>query len=620
MWAKWIYQKLYKNGRRILRYGIRRSTPFVDWVPELRDTSVLRADFVSGVTVALVLVPQSMAYAQLAGLPTYYGLYASFLPVIVASLFGSSRQLATGPVAVISLLTASALEPIAASGSDGYIAYAIMLALMVGVFQLILGMLKMGMLVDFLSHPVVIGFTNAAALIIATSQLSKLLGVDAVRGDAHYETVWNVLVAAYHHLHLPTVAMSIIAIGLMLLLPKIWRRLPPILVAAVLTTVGSWAIGFEANFGGRIVGSIPQGLPAFSMPELDVAVMLDLLGVAVAISLIGFMEAYSIAKAVSMRKTRQELDPNQELVGQGLSNIVASLFQGYAVSGSFSRTAVNMEAGGRTGFSSVVTGLVVGATLLFLTPMLYYMPQAMLASVIIMAVIPLVRVKPILYAWKVQKHDAVVSVLTFVLTLVWAPHLEQGIIVGVLFSLGLFVYRTMHPHVYRVSRNHSGNFADAGRQLLETCCTVAIVRFEGPLFFANISYFVERVLRITVQTPGLRYIIIDAVGINEIDATGEYTLHSLSKQLVDSNVAFLVARANTDVMDIFKRTGFAGDDWLDQFTATREQALEFAFARIGMCANEKPCGCSKQKCPLLDKHLREMMPVKAQFELAEDKA
>ena len=426
MWAKWIYQKLYKNGRRILRYGIRRSTPFVDWVPELRDTSVLRADFVSGVTVALVLVPQSMAYAQLAGLPTYYGLYASFLPVIVASLFGSSRQLATGPVAVISLLTASALEPIAASGSDGYIAYAIMLALMVGVFQLILGMLKMGMLVDFLSHPVVIGFTNAAALIIATSQLSKLLGVDAVRGDAHYETVWNVLVAAYHHLHLPTVAMSIIAIGLMLLLPKIWRRLPPILVAAVLTTVGSWAIGFEANFGGRIVGSIPQGLPAFSMPELDVAVMLDLLGVAVAISLIGFMEAYSIAKAVSMRKTRQELDPNQELVGQGLSNIVASLFQGYAVSGSFSRTAVNMEAGGRTGFSSVVTGLVVGATLLFLTPMLYYMPQAMLASVIIMAVIPLVRVKPILYAWKVQKHDAVVSVLTFVLTLVWGTASGAG--------------------------------------------------------------------------------------------------------------------------------------------------------------------------------------------------
>jgi len=205
----------------------------------------------------------------------------------------------------------------------------------------------------------------------------------------------------------------------------------------------------------------------------------------------------------------------------------------------------------------------------------------------------------------------VAAVLTFVLTLISAPHLERGIVVGVLLSLGLFVYRTMHPHVYRVSRNQSGTFGDAGRQILETCCTVAIVRFEGPLFFANISYFSERVLRITSQMPDLRYIIIDAVGINEIDATGEYTLHSLSKQLVDSDVAFLVARANADVMDIFRRTGFAGDEWLDQFTSTREQALEFAFQRIGMFAEGKPCGCSKSACPLLDNHLRELMPGKS---------
>jgi len=398
MWANWFFTRVSKNSKRILRYGKRRFLPFINWLPELRDTSVLRADVVAGITVALVLVPQSMAYAQLAGLPAYYGLYASFLPAIVASLFGSSRQLATGPVAVISLLTASALEPIAASNAEGYIAYAIMLALMVGVFQLALGLLKLGMLVDFLSHPVVVGFTNAAALIIATSQLSKLLGVEAERGAAHYETVWNVLVAAYHHLHWPTVAMSVIAIGLMVLLPKFEKRLPSILVAAVLTTFGSWLIGFRDNFGGKIVEDIPEGLPSFALPHFDFAVMLDLVGVAVAISLIGFMEAYSIAKAISMRKTRQDIDPNQELVGQGLSNLVASMFQGYAVSGSFSRSAVNTEAGAISGFSSVVTGLMVGATLLFLTPVLYHMPQAMLASVIIMAVIPLVRMRPIVFA------------------------------------------------------------------------------------------------------------------------------------------------------------------------------------------------------------------------------
>ncbi len=614
MWANWFFTRVSKNSKRILRYGKRRFLPFINWLPELRDTSVLRADVVAGITVALVLVPQSMAYAQLAGLPAYYGLYASFLPAIVASLFGSSRQLATGPVAVISLLTASALEPIAASNAEGYIAYAIMLALMVGVFQLALGLLKLGMLVDFLSHPVVVGFTNAAALIIATSQLSKLLGVEAERGAAHYETVWNVLVAAYHHLHWPTVAMSVIAIGLMVLLPKFEKRLPSILVAAVLTTFGSWLIGFRDNFGGKIVEDIPEGLPSFALPHFDFAVMLDLVGVAVAISLIGFMEAYSIAKAISMRKTRQDIDPNQELVGQGLSNLVASMFQGYAVSGSFSRSAVNTEAGAISGFSSVVTGLMVGATLLFLTPVLYHMPQAMLASVIIMAVIPLVRIRPIVYAWRVQKHDAVVAVLTFVLTLFAAPHLEQGIIVGVLLSLGLFVYRTMHPHVARISRDQHGNFGDAGRRILETCCSVAIVRFEGPLFFANISYFSGKVLRIAASMPNLRYIIIDAVGINEIDATGEYTLHSLSKQLVESNVAFLVARANPEVMDIFRRTGFAGEEWEDQFTSTREQALEFAFTRIGRCADGTPCGCTitdkNRKCPMLDEHLVELMPEK----------
>ena len=328
-----------KRLPRFLKY---RFLPFLEWLPELRAFSVLKADVVAGITVALVLVPQSMAYAQLAGLPTYYGLYASFLPVMVSALFGSSRQLATGPVAVISLLTASALEPIAASGSEGYIAYAIMLAMMVGIFQVTLGLLRLGVLVDFLSHPVVIGFTNAAALIIATSQIGKLLGVVAEKSEHHYETVWNVLVAASTYLHWPTVAMSILAITLMYLLPRYVKKVPAILVAATLTTLISAVIGFEERLGGAVVGSIPQGLPNFSFPTFHFSHFLDLAGVAIAISLIGFMEAFSVAKSMSMRKTRQHLDANQELLGQGLGNLTASMFQGYAVSGSFSRSAVNL--------------------------------------------------------------------------------------------------------------------------------------------------------------------------------------------------------------------------------------------------------------------------------------
>ena len=583
--------------RNAARYLQARFLPFLEWLPELRVRRVLKADLVAGTTVALVLVPQSMAYAQLAGLPPHYGLYASFLPVIVSALFGSSRQLATGPVAVISLLTASALEPIAAAGSEGYIAYAIMLALMVGVFQIALGLLRLGVLVDFLSHPVVVGFTNAAALIIATSQLSKLLGVTAPKSEQHYETVWNVLLAAAEHVHWPTVAMSAAAIGLMLGLQRSSERIPGTLVAAALTTFASWAIGFRDNFGGAVVGAIPEGLPALALPTIDFGYVLDLAGVAIAISLIGFMEAYSIAKAMSMRKTHQSLDANQELLGQGLGNVAASLFQGYAVSGSFSRSAVNLDAGARTGFASVVTGLLVAATLLFLTPVLYHMPQATLAAVIIMAVVNLVRVKPIIDAWKVQKHDAAVAVLTFALTLAYAPHLENGIIIGVLLSLGLFVYRTMRPHVAVISRSPDGRLLDARRHLLETCCSVAVLRFDGPLFFANTGFFSEQVLR-AAATRSCRTIIVDASSIHEIDATGEHMLHNLARELVDSQVTFIVTRAKTSLMDVFKRTGFASEEWLEQFPATREAAFALALRKLGGRCGDRPCGCVREKCPL----------------------
>ncbi|MDE0612342.1 MAG: SulP family inorganic anion transporter, partial [Gammaproteobacteria bacterium] len=520
--------------------------------------------------------------------------------VIVSAVFGSSRQLATGPVAVISLLTASALEPIASSGSEGYIAYAIMLALMVGVFQIALGLLRLGVLVDFLSHPVVLGFTNAAALIIATSQLGKLLGVVAEKSEHHYETVWNILVAASEFTHWPTVAMSVVAIGLMYFLPRFWQKIPAILVAAVLTTVASWAMDFKENFGGAIVGAIPEGLPSFVLPTVDFSYLLDLAGVAIAISLIGFMEAFSVAKSMSMRKTRQHLDANQELLGQGLGNLAASMFQGYAVSGSFSRSAVNLSAGAVTGFSSVVTGLLVAATLLFLTPILYHMPQAMLASVIIIAVAGLIRVKPIIDAWKVQKHDAVVAVITFVLTLAFAPHLENGIIIGVLLALGLFVYRIMRPNISLISRDSMGKFADARRRILETCCSISMLRFDGPLFFANTGYFSDQVLRAAALTEGLRYIIVDASSITEIDSTGEHMLHSLARELVDSEITFIVTRAKPEIMEIFERTGFASPEWSEYFTATREEAMDYAMKQMRICG-DKPCGCTRDKCPMMTK-------------------
>ena len=563
-----------------------RFTPFLSWIGELKDPSVIKADLIAGITVALILIPQSMAYAQLAGLPPYYGLYAAFLPGMVAAIFGSSRQLATGPVAVVSLLTASALEPLAGSNPEAYLTYAVVLALFVGVFQLALGLLKLGVLVNFLSHPVVIGFTNAAAIIIATSQLSKIFGVTVFKAAHHYETVWRVLLAAVEHTHMPTFAMGILSLTILIVFKKYLPQIPNVLAAVAAATIISWLFNFNAK-GGAVVGDIPVGLPGFDIPSVFWSEVSGLMGTAVAIGLIGFMEAISIAKAMAAR-TQQKLDPNQELVGQGLSNIVSGMFQGYAVSGSFSRSAVNINAGAITGFSSIVTGTVVGITLLWLTPLLYHLPQATLASVIIMAVVNLIKLEPIKYAWKVQKHDGVVAVVTFVLTLLLAPHLENGIIVGVLLSLGLFLHRTMRPRIAILSRHADGTLRDAREHDLEVCPHIAVIRFDMSLYFANTGYFEDTILEHVALHPEMRYIIIDAESINHIDATGEEMLHSLATALDEVGVEFLFARTKLQVLAVFIRTGFVQTLGEDHFHRTRTEAMQYAWDRT-YCENK---GCT----------------------------
>ncbi len=587
-----------------------RLLPFLAWIGKCKSPKVLTADFVAGITVALVLVPQSMAYAQLAGLPPYYGLYASFLPGIVAALFGSSRQLATGPVAVVSLMTAAALEPMALT-PDLYVAYAISLAIMVGIFQLALGVLRLGVLVDFLSHPVVIGFTNAAAIIIATSQLSKIFGVVVEKGEHHYDTVWRVVVAATTETHMLTLAMGLLAIGIMAVMKKFTPRFPNVLVAVVATTVLSAMFGFEAQ-GGAVVGVVPVGVTMLSLPtDVSWDVIVQLLTTAVVIAIIGFMEAISIAKAMAAR-TRQRLDPNQELIGQGLGNIVSGLFQGYAVSGSFSRSAVNINAGAITGLSAVVTGCVVGATLMWLTPLLYHLPQATLAAVIMMAVINLVKIEPIIYAWRVQPHDGVVAIVTFLLTLVVAPHLETGIIVGVLLSLGLYLYRTMRPRISILSRDPDGTLRDAEVRKLATCDNISLIRFDGSLYFANTGYFSDTILSRVASKPDLKFVIIDAEGINGIDATGEEMLHDLARRLDSLGIELLFARAKMQIMDILKRTKFFEHHGKERFFRLRTHAFEYAWEKLG--DNHADTCPLKHAKPLSDEEVVEVQEKESQAE------
>jgi SulP family sulfate permease len=554
--------------------------PFLSWINELKNPDILRADVIAGLTVALVLVPQSMAYAQLAGLPPQYGLYASFLPVMIAALMGSSRQLGTGPVAIVSLLTAAALQPYAIN-PDTYVAYAALLAFMVGIFQFMLGSFKLGFIINFLSHPVVVGFTNAAAIIIGASQLDKIFGVVKPEAAQTYEQVWGVLVNAYGDTHLMTLSMAILAFIIIIAVKKYTPKLPAVLLSVTITTVISWLTGFHENFGGAIVGSIPEGLPSIVMPHFDLSIMSSMVVTAVTIGLIGFMEAISIAKAMAAQ-TKQRLDADQELMGQGIANVVSCFCQGYAVSGSFSRSAVNISAGAKTGFSSVVTAIIVGITLLWLTPLLFHLPQATLAAVIIMAVVNLIKFHPIKHAWKVEKHDAIVSVVAFVLTLLFAPHLENGIVIGVILSLGLFLYRTMEPRFTELSA-HDGStmFVNALDNDLNRCEVVSIVKYSGSLYFANAGYFEDRILRLIAdKQEHLKYIIVDMAGINQIDASGEEALTGLLDRCSANGVEILFARME-GIESTLIRSGFVDRFGKNRFYERRTDALRYAWKELG---------------------------------------
>ncbi len=685
--------------------------PFLRWFPMGGPT--VRADFIAGLTVALVLVPQSMAYAQLAGLPPYYGLYAAFLPVMIAALWGSSNQLGTGPVAVASLLTASSLTPLASPGSEQFVVLAVMLALMVGIVQLALGVFKLGVIVNFLSHPVIVGFTNAAAMIIGLSQVNKLIGVPMGRSEHFIEDIWGVA-RQVGDTHWPTLAMGIVAIAIMWVIRKKAPKLPGVLIAVAVTTTASWLIGFERNDtasveqimepeaktllaeyartdsrigelngdiaaksadlkklhvdkgelshdaitlnyeiellrlqlkdredenrrrnralrsmvfekvslgdtpqyfalgkvpagqaseghrwriaragadklklvgGGEVVGKVPEGLPPVALPKISWDMFGSLLSAAIVISLVGFMEAISIAKAIAA-KTKQKIDPNQELIGQGLANIIGSFNQSFPVSGSFSRSAVNINAGAKTGMSSVFTGLFVLLTLLFLTPLLYHLPQAVLAAVIIMAVIGLINFGAIKHAWEANKHDGIAAMVTFVATLAFAPHLDSGIMVGAGLAIGLYLYRTMSPRVAILGRFPDGTLRDAKVNNLPASDVVTAVRFDGRLYFANVAYFEDAILEAVAANPKAKYLLVVADGINEMDASGEEVMHHIVERLRGNGVTVVFSGLKKQVIDVMRATGLFDIVTQANIFATADQALAAVYSRAGEHAIE----------------------------------
>jgi SulP family sulfate permease len=579
--------------------------PFLTWIHELKDPRVLRADMIAGLTVALVLIPQSMAYASLAGLPEIYGLYISFVPVFLAALWGSSRQLGTGPVAVVSTMTATTLAPIVAFMLEPgysqeqymamYIPLAMFLALLVGLFQFSLGVFRLGAIVNFLSHPVIVGFTNAAALFIGLTQVSKIFGVE-MPGDAghHFLTVriWGVI-QNLGDTHVPTLLMGVSAFAIMIILKRYFPRVPAVLVAVVVTTVVSYQFGFEA-MGGKVVGAVPEGLPGFEMPAISIEAFTELFLGAIIIAMVGFMEAISIAKAMAA-KTKDRIDPNQELIGQGLGNIVGSFFQAYPSSGSFSRSAVNLNAGARTGFSSVVTAAIVVITLLYLTPLLYHLPKATLAAVVIMAVFGLINFVTVRHIWQTNKHDGIAAIVTFVVTIGAAPKLDHGIILGAILAIILYLYRTMRPRVSILGRYKDGTLRDVKiNKGIPTDDHIVAVRFDGSLYFANVSFFEDAMLKAVAQYPEAKFLLVVSEGINEIDASGEEVLHHLIDRLHENDVTVVFSGLKRQILEVLDASELLEVIGEHNIFVTEEFALDEIYKRMELGAAGDVCPLKRQ--------------------------
>ncbi len=529
---------------------LRRFFPPLQWLPAYR-RDTLRGDLSAGLTVGVMLIPQGMAYALIAGLPPIYGLYASLVPLVIYALLGTSRQLAVGPVAMVSLLVAAGVAPLAEGDPGQYVTLALLLAFMVGVIQLGLGLLRFGFLVNFLSHPVLTGFTAAAALIIGLSQLKHLLGIPLPRSNHIHEILWSA-VQQVGAVQVPTLLIGLGGIVVLVGLKRWKKTAPGALVLVVLGTLVVSLGDLEAA-GVAVVGEVPRGLPVPTLLSLDLGLMQALLPIALTIALVGFMESIAVAKVYAARN-RYEVDANQELIGLGLANVAGSFFQAYPTTGGFSRTAVNAQAGANTTVASLISAGVIGLTLLLLTGLFHDLPNAVLAAIVLVAVAGLIDWKEIRFLWQVDRKDFALFLLTFVATL--GLGIEEGILVGVVASVALVVYQSAKPHTAVMGRLPG---TDTYRNVVrhpqaQMPPGVAVLRMDASLYFANAAHFQE-VVRATVQDETLQAVVLDAYPINQIDATGVHALKRICEDLKAQGIDFYIAGAKGPVLDRLYRAG-----------------------------------------------------------------
>lgn len=558
--------------------------PILDWGRQY-NAATFSQDFVAAIIVSIMLIPQSLAYASLAGLPPQYGLYASILPLIVYAVFGSSRTLAVGPVAIVSLMTAAAVGTIAEPGSAEYIQAAIVLAFLSSLILILMGLFKLGFIANFLSHPVVIGFISASGIIITASQIKHLIGVEA---SGH--TLVDIIPSLLATLSGVNIATSIVGFSSLLFLFFVRYRLATVLgslgfkpstvkmltrsgpVFAVILCIVIVAAMELDQAGVKVLGDVPSQLPSIGLPSFDLDIWLQLFGSAVLISLIGFVESISVAKTFAARR-RQSINPNQELIGLGTANLSAGISSGFPVTGGLARSAVNYDAGAQTPAAGAFTAVGIALATLYLTPYLYYLPQAVLAATIIVAVLSLIDIKGMRRVWRYSKSDFSAMLVTLIATLIFG--VEVGVVAGVILSLVLLIYNTSSPHfaiVGQVPGTH--HFRNIERHDVKTFDQIVTIRIDESLYFANSRFLEDTIYKTVNAQPDLKHLIVMCTAVYHIDSSALETLEAINHRLDELGITLHLSEVKGPVMDQLGKTRFinqlSGNIYLEQYQAIQE--------------------------------------------------
>ncbi len=546
--------------------------PFLDWLPNYKK-SWFKDDLFAGITVGVMLIPQGIAYAMIAGLPPIYGLYTAMIPQIVYAFLGTSRQLAIGPAAMDSLIVLSGVSVLATVGSENFIVLAILLAFIVGLFQVLFGIFRLGFLVNFLSKPVISGFTSGSAIIIAMNQIGNLLGVDVDRTNLFQELVINVF-EQFNNFHWQSLVLGSTTIGILLLMKKYFKKIPASLVVVIFGIIIVYLLKLNQK-GVSILGEIPTGLPKFIIPSFDIDLIQDLSGLALTLALIGFMEAISIAKSIEIKHNNYKVKPNKELIAIGFSNIVGSFFQTYPATGGFARTAVNDQAGAKTPLSSLIAALIIAISLLFLTPAFYYLPKAVLAAIIVVAAYGLLDFSMPKKLLSFNLRDLIILNVTLFVTIFIG--IKEGILFGVILSLVMLIYKSTKPHIAILGNVPGTSFYRNIKRFknLSINTEILIVRFDAQLHFANTTYFKDKLQEFAKQKgDSLKLIIIDGESLNALDSSAIYALDEIHDYFTRLEVIVAFTGLKGPVRDALGHSGLIKKIKYDHCFMSIQEAID----------------------------------------------